>query len=216
MSRSGAAYGSRLFDARRDSAVDKALLGPALPECAGHLSLSRYAPGAPTQDGTRTGWATDGRRAPLVLICSHQVDWRWRLQWPHGWRLTCAKYHVTLNAPLRQDACLCAPAPQRQPGKMVIRASKANACRSSARCSSIPTPCGSAPMSSGTMVVRKSLNDAVEPLCGIELVSLTCQSAGSSLVIQRASGPSALTSRRIKTKLVSASSWTSSSAGPLR
>jgi len=31
--------------------------------------------------------------------------------------LTCAKYHVTLIAPLRQDACLCAPAPVRQPGQ---------------------------------------------------------------------------------------------------
>ena len=31
--------------------------------------------------------------------------------------LTCAKYRVTLIAPLRQDACLCAPAPQRQPGQ---------------------------------------------------------------------------------------------------
>ena len=29
--------------------------------------------------------------------------------------LTCAKYHVTLIAPLRQGACLCAPAPARQP-----------------------------------------------------------------------------------------------------
>ena len=31
--------------------------------------------------------------------------------------LTCAKYQVTLIAPLRQDACLCAPAPARQPGQ---------------------------------------------------------------------------------------------------
>jgi hypothetical protein len=31
--------------------------------------------------------------------------------------LTCAKYHVTLVAPLRQDAYLCAPAPLRQPGQ---------------------------------------------------------------------------------------------------
>jgi hypothetical protein len=31
--------------------------------------------------------------------------------------LTCAKYHVTLIAPLRLDACLCAPAPERQPGQ---------------------------------------------------------------------------------------------------
>jgi hypothetical protein len=31
--------------------------------------------------------------------------------------LTCAKYYVTLIAPLRQDACLCAPAPVRQPGQ---------------------------------------------------------------------------------------------------
>jgi hypothetical protein len=31
--------------------------------------------------------------------------------------LTCAKYHVTLIAPLRQDACLCAPAPVRQAGQ---------------------------------------------------------------------------------------------------
>ena len=29
--------------------------------------------------------------------------------------LTCAKYHVTLIAPLRLDACLCAPAPERPP-----------------------------------------------------------------------------------------------------
>ena len=31
--------------------------------------------------------------------------------------LTCAKYNVTLIAPLRPDACLCAPAPVRQPGQ---------------------------------------------------------------------------------------------------
>jgi hypothetical protein len=31
--------------------------------------------------------------------------------------LTCARYHVTLIAPLRQDACLCAPAPERSPGQ---------------------------------------------------------------------------------------------------
>jgi hypothetical protein len=31
--------------------------------------------------------------------------------------LTCARYHVTLIAPLRQDACLCAPAPLRLPGQ---------------------------------------------------------------------------------------------------
>jgi len=31
--------------------------------------------------------------------------------------LTCARYHVTLIAPLRQDACLCAPAPQRHPSQ---------------------------------------------------------------------------------------------------
>ena len=31
--------------------------------------------------------------------------------------LTCARYHVTLIAPVRPDACLCAPAPARQPGQ---------------------------------------------------------------------------------------------------
>jgi hypothetical protein len=31
--------------------------------------------------------------------------------------LLCAKYHVTLIAPLRPDACLCAPAPVRQAGQ---------------------------------------------------------------------------------------------------
>ncbi len=60
------------------------------------------------------------RRVQLVahrVGYADQAYWGWGLQRANGWRLTCAKYDVTLIAPLRPDACLCAPAPVRQPGQ---------------------------------------------------------------------------------------------------
>ena len=94
--------------------------------------------------------------------------------------LTCANYHVTLIAPLRQDACLCAPAPLRQPGQNGRPRIKGKRLpKRETRCWLIRPPPGSAPPSPGTMAARKSSHGAVEPPYGIEPVSHPCRSAGS-------------------------------------
>lgn len=71
----------------------------------------------PAQDRARIGRTNGGSRTPLAPRYPDQTHRGWGLQWPDGWRLTCAKYDVTLIAPLRPDACLCAPAPARQAGQ---------------------------------------------------------------------------------------------------
>ncbi|HEY6409588.1 MAG TPA: hypothetical protein VIY29_19185 [Ktedonobacteraceae bacterium] len=68
----------------------------------------------PAQNRARTGRTNGSGRTPLAPRRHDQTHRGWGLQWPHGWRLTCATYNVTLIAPLRPDACLCAPAPVRQ------------------------------------------------------------------------------------------------------